>query len=314
MKISFPVLFLLTCSITCWSQQVTPAFDVVPLGVKGGSDESNLSSYAVAVKGTTDYVCLDAGTVNYGIQVAIKNGVFKGFPEDIIKTNIKGYLISHAHLDHVAGLVINSPDDSPKNIYGLSSCLDILKEKYFTWKNWANFTNEGEKPQLNKYHYVTLEPGTETPLENTTMTVKAYPLSHVNPYESTAFLIGHNDSYLLYLGDTGADEIEKSDRLKELWKEVSPLVQANKLRAIFIEVSFSNDQKEDKLFGHLTPNLLMKEMKLLNNLSDLKNVSIVVTHRKPSGDREAKIKKQLEDLNALKLKLVFPAQGKKISF
>jgi 3',5'-cyclic-nucleotide phosphodiesterase len=30
------------------------------------------------------------------------------------------------------------------------------------------------------------------------MTVKAFPLSHVNPFEST-FLIKNNDAYVLYL-------------------------------------------------------------------------------------------------------------------
>ena len=41
-----------------------PAFQVIPLGVKGGSDESNLSSYALAVKSSDQYVCVDAGTLN----------------------------------------------------------------------------------------------------------------------------------------------------------------------------------------------------------------------------------------------------------
>ncbi len=40
-----------------------PAFTVVPLGVKGGLDESNLSSYLVAAGGTDEYIALDAGTL-----------------------------------------------------------------------------------------------------------------------------------------------------------------------------------------------------------------------------------------------------------
>ena len=39
----------------------------------------------------------------------------------VLKSEIKGYLISHAHLDHVQGLVIASPDDSNKTIYSLPS-------------------------------------------------------------------------------------------------------------------------------------------------------------------------------------------------
>lgn len=309
------VLFFVLC--LCVGKISAQSFRIIPLGVKGGSDESNLSSYALAVQGTDQFVCLDAGTLHYGIQKSIANGVFKGQPEAIIRNNIKGYLISHPHLDHVAGLVLNAPDDSPKVIYGLPFCLDVLKDKYFNWKSWANFTNEGDKPTLNKYHYTVLSSEHETLLENTTLYATAYALSHGNPYQSTAFLIRYEENYLLYLGDTGADSIEKSDKLHRLWDIIASLIQAKKLKAIFVEVSFSNAQPEDKLFGHLTPTLLMQEMKTLNGVcgcGSLQGLSIVITHRKPSGDREEKIRQELLALNTLKLKFIFPEQGKSLEF
>jgi len=290
-------------------------FTVLPLGVKGGNDEGNLSCYALAAPGTDEYVCLDAGTIRAGIQKSIELGTLHGDPNEIIRTSIKGYLISHAHLDHVEGLVINSTDDAAKPIYGLPFCLDIIKEKYFNWRNWANFANEGDKPTLNKYHYVVLSPEQETPLENTTMTVRAYPLSHGNPYQSTAFLVRHKDAYILYLGDTGADGIEKSDKLHRLWEVAGPLIKSKKLKTIFIEVSFPDEQPDDKLFGHLTPKLFLQEMQALQQTSgDLKGFAVVITHRKPIGDREEKIKQQLLSTNTLGLNLIFPEQGKILKF
>lgn len=298
-------------ALQLWAQ----SFTVIPFGVKGGNDEGNLSCYALAVQGTDRYVCLDAGTVRAGIQKSIELGTLQGDPNEIIRTNLKGYLISHAHLDHVEGLVINSTDDSAKPVYGLPFCLDIIKEKYFNWKNWANFANEGDKPTLNKYHYVILSPDQETPLENTDMVAKAYPLSHGNPYQSTAFLIRHDDAYVLYLGDTGADVIEKSDKLRRLWEVAGPLIKSKKLKTIFIEVSFPDEQPDDKLFGHLTPKLFRQEMQALQQISgDLKGFTVVVTHRKPIGDREEKIKQQLLRSNALGLNLIFPEQGKALQF
>lgn len=53
-------------------------FRVIPLGVKGGRDESNLSAYAVAAKESENYVCLDAGALNYGLQKAISANLFQG--------------------------------------------------------------------------------------------------------------------------------------------------------------------------------------------------------------------------------------------
>jgi len=310
------LIFTLSWTITN-AQSQSAIFKVIPLGVKGGSDESNLSSYAIAINGTEEYVCLDAGTLNFGVQKGIKKKIWKGLPQDIIKTKFKGYLISHPHLDHLSGLVTNSPDDSPKPIYGLPYTIDIIKDKYFSWKSWANFGNEGEKPALSKYHYITLDTGKEIPLENTKMTVTAFSLSHSTTSQSTAFLIGYNQNYVLYLGDTGADNIEKSDKLNQLWKSIGPLISNKELKAIFIEVSFSNEQPDNLLFGHLTPKLLMDELNQLSTIAgqgSLKNFPIVITHIKPAGNREQIIKNQLEQLNNLDVKLLFAEQSKMLEF
>ena len=313
----FSIAFLFSL-ISCASLAQNNTFKVVPLGVKGGLDESNLSSYMVAVNGTEDYICLDAGTLYSGINKAIENKLFiNKKATDILKQNIKGYCISHAHLDHLSGLVINSPDDTAKNIYAMDFCLDVLKNNYFTWKSWANFTDAGEKPLLNKYHYVSLQELQEVPLTGTNMFVTAFMLSHSSPYQSTAFLVRHNDDYILYLGDTGADTIEHSNKLELLWKQVAPLVKVKKLKAIFIEVSYSNAQPVTKLFGHLTPSLLIKEMNVLADLAgkeNIKELNVAVTHIKPAADVEATIQKELQQSNQLQIHFVFPEQGKELLF
>lgn len=293
------------------------SFKVIPLGVKGGADESNLSSYMLAPSNSNNYVCLDAGTLYSGIRKAIANGLFHTSIDRVLRDNIKGYLISHAHLDHIAGMILNSPDDTSKSIYALPSVIDVLTTKYFTWKGWANFTDEGDLPTLKKYHYVTLVPSIEVDISNTEMKVTSYSLSHGNPYESTAFLIKNNDEYLLYLGDTGPDEVEKSEKLEMLWKAVAPIILAKKLKAIFIEVSFSNKQPDKELFGHLTPKWLMREMDSLSILTGkeaMKNFHVVITHIKPLPGNEKLIKKELKNLNQLQLKIVFPHQGKLMKF
>ena len=66
--------------------------------------------------------------------------------------------------------------------------------------------------------------------------------------------------HVLYLGDTGPDSVEKSNDLSELWQAIAPLIKKKQLRGIFIEVSFPNEQPDSSLFGHLTPNHLMKEL------------------------------------------------------
>jgi len=297
--------------------QTATAFTVVPLGVKGGLDESNLSSYLVAARGTTDYIALDAGTLYAGIRRAIELGALPAPVSRVLRQDIKAYFISHPHLDHVAGLIINSPDDSAKNIYGLSFCLDVLKDKYFSWRSWANFGDEGEQPLLKKYHYVPMIPGKEIAIDRTDLSVTAFPLSHGNTYESTAFLVRNGDSWLFYLGDTGPDSVEHSDKLHLLWQAAGPLLRAGKLKAIFIEVSFPSGQSDKSLFGHLTPRWLMSEMKDLEQLAGmgtLKGLPVVITHIKPGGNQEEMIRQELTTNNPLQLQLIFPEQGKRLEF
>lgn len=306
-------LLLFTALLFAVLLQAQSAFTVVPLGVRGGIDESNLSAYMVAPKGSTDYICFDAGTIHAGIEKAIAGKIFKTNTATVLKQYIRGYFISHAHLDHCAGLIINSPDDSAKTIYALPACMQMLEDHYFNGEAWANFGDAGKGYQLKKYHFETLAAGMEDSIANTGMFVKAFPLSHGNPFESTAFLVRNGDNYVLYLGDTGADEIERTDKLQLLWKEVAPLITAKKLKGIFIEVSFPDEQPQNKLFGHLTPALLMKEMhelSLLTGADALKHFPLVITHMKPPVKNYAIMQQQLLKQNAAGLKLIFPQQGK----
>jgi cAMP phosphodiesterase len=273
----------------------------------------------VGVKKNNSYLALDAGTLTSGIKRAIALDSFDTITDSqlILKNYIKGYFISHGHLDHVSGLIINSPEDSSKPIYGLTSTLDILKEKYFVNGSWSNFANEGEEPILGKYKYRKITPLQFFPVENTALIAEIFELSHVNPQKSSAILIKYRDEYILYFGDTGADRIEKTNNLDIIWKHITPLVINKNLQAILIEVSFPNQQPEEKLFGHLTPSLLNEEFTKLADYvgkENLEGLNVIITHLKPSSNQMEIIKQELLTNNIFNLNYIFPEQGKKISF
>ena len=112
---------------------------------------------------------------------------------------------------------------------------------------------------FGKYHYQYLVPQEEVAIEATGLFVTPFLLSHDNPYESTAFLVRNQSQYILYLGDTGADEIEKSNRMANLWDHVAPLIKNGQLKAIMIEASYGNSTPNSSLYGHLNPVWLMED-------------------------------------------------------
>ena len=226
--------------------------------------------------------------------------------------------------DPAGWLVIDSTDDSAKPLMALDPTIDDLRDHIFNWKTWPNFGSEGQRP-LNKYAYQRMRPGQEQPIAGTSLTVEGYPLSHSDHYPSSAFLLRGKDQYLLYCGDTGPDEVENSPHRGNLWKRVAPLIREKKLRGLMLEVSYPDGRKPSELFGHLTPEWMMKELHRLAQEVDasnpgaaLKGLKVVVTHIKPSLDAAPTprqlIEQQLRQRNDLGVEWVFPEQGQRLDF
>jgi 3',5'-cyclic-nucleotide phosphodiesterase len=307
----FTSLFLMA-TILPWAGSAFAAdgFDVISLGSLGGIQDGNLSANLIRPHGDDRAVTCDAGTLVNGLHVA---GETRGLDR------IKGYLISHAHLDHVAGLIIASPDDGKKPIYALPSVNAALSETYFNWVAWPNFADRGKAPQLKKYALEDLKPGVATPLKDTRMNVTAFPLSH-GGVESTAFLVESDGDALLCFGDTGPDAVEKTSRVHDVWMAVADRVTQHRLKAILIESSYTSDRPENQLFGHLTPKWVLSALHELDGLAGgkaLKDLPVVVTHIKYVLSGEQPQKRMLEELTAgndLGVRFIIPQQGARWHF
>jgi 3',5'-cyclic-nucleotide phosphodiesterase len=299
-------------------------FDVIVLGALGGIQDGNLSSYLIRPHGDRNAIACDAGSLVNGLKVAQDKGVFRDVkvPEGstdsvighVLKNDIKGYLISHAHLDHVQGLVIASPDDSNKTIYSLPSVSAEIEQTYFNWKAWPNMLDRGQQPQLKKYHLEDLKPGEAKDLTGTRMTVTPFPLNHGGA-ESTAFLIESGGDTILCFGDTGPDEVQKASNMQDIWQAIANKVRQRKLKAIILETSYTSDRPDHLLFGHLTPKWVHKTLRLLDQEAGgdaLKGLPVVVSHIKYSLTDEQPqeaIRQELEVGNDLGVQFVIPEQG-----
>ncbi len=307
-----------------------PAFVCIPLGAEGGLREGDLSSYLLAVRGSTDFICLDAGTLMDGLAVARTKGCFDNITVSadaaltvegtVLHRHVKAYLITHPYLDHVEGLVQSSPTDTDKPLFGLPGVLDDLEKHLFNWRLWPNFCDRGVAPCLNRYRYQPLLPGVVTAIAGTPLKVETHPLAHGPQTDSGAFLLEAAGHYCLYMGDTGPDSVEGRPTTQRLWERIAPLIRQGLLHGIFIETSYDNSRPDELLFSHLTPAWLLHAFRQLATLVDptapataLAGLNVIITHIKPDfaagPPPAARIQAELTAGNDLGLHFRFAEQG-----
>ncbi|KAI1768987.1 cAMP phosphodiesterases class-II-domain-containing protein [Hypoxylon sp. FL1150] len=163
-----------------------PALQVIVLGSGGGPQEHNVTAFLVrpVKSGWTrgSIVALDAGVhlsaitrilqetqpQGLGTDVALPHvlasGPFAGMEihSPSAETNasyvtrylVDTYLITHPHLDHISGFVINTaglPGSRPKRIAGLPSTISAFKTHIFNNVIWPNLSDENNGAGLVTY-------------------------------------------------------------------------------------------------------------------------------------------------------------------
>ncbi|KAL4880173.1 cAMP phosphodiesterases class-II-domain-containing protein [Aspergillus karnatakaensis] len=89
-----------------------------------------------------------------------------------------------------------------------------------------------------------------------------------NTAESSAFFLRDQQTgaEVVIFGDVEADSISKEPRNRRVWEMAATRVVDRRLRAIFIECSYSDETDDDQLFGHLCPRHLIQELSVLGQL------------------------------------------------
>ncbi len=321
----------LAVSFGLFSSLATAGFEVVALGVDGGVTDGNLTSYLIRDDSQPLYLALDAGSVLPGIAKALEKGNFPDITDEmaapltrqgyIFRQRINSYFISHAHLDHVSGLIIGSPEDSKKTIYASADTIDVLRNYYFNWRIWPNFTDSGSGTRLGTYRMQLVRPAQSLSLGLTRLTGEMYPLSH-DKSPSSMLLVSSNNNVFAYFGDTGPDEIEKSKNLDTVWRKLAEKVKQQQLKGMIIEVSYPNAASDSKLYGHMTPKWLLKELKNLEKYSGegqpLTGLPVVISHIKPSlqqgQDVRQTIATELQAGNDMGVNFILMEQGDRQQF
>ncbi|KAH6636055.1 cAMP phosphodiesterases class-II-domain-containing protein [Chaetomium tenue] len=165
-----------------------PALQVIVLGAGGGPLENNVTAFLVRSVATGwargSLVAVDAGVHLSAIKTILEEtqpaslgqpdgpplphtlttGPFAGLEvhnttaeanaAQIHKSLIETYLITHPHLDHIAGFVVNTaglPGTRPKRVAGLPSTITALKTHIFNNVIWPNLSDENNGAGLVTY-------------------------------------------------------------------------------------------------------------------------------------------------------------------
>ena len=201
-----------------------------------------------------DRVLVDAGTVTGALTV----------PEQL---EVEHVLVSHAHLDHIAGLVFLSETFAccnarhPLTVASLATVVDSVRAGVFNNVVWPDFA-QIPSPAEAVIRYRSLAEEAEQRVGN--LWVTPVTVNHTVP--TAGFIVHDGSRGFVYSGDTGPTEA--------LWKTARGL---SGLRAIILECAFPDRLgKIASAARHLTPALIRRELDKLPP-----DVPVWIFHIKP---------------------------------
>ncbi|MBI2158130.1 MAG: 3',5'-cyclic-nucleotide phosphodiesterase [Candidatus Rokubacteria bacterium] len=228
-----------------------------------------------------DRLLIDGGSVTGALTV----------PEQL---RIEHALLSHAHLDHLAGLVYLSETlgfcetGAAVTIAGIDPVITALRSNVFNNVLWPDFSKipHADVPVVK---YRTLVEDVEQRVGDVWVT--PVPVNHTVP--TTGFIVHDGATGLMYSGDTGPT--------KALWDAARGLTG---IRAVILECAFPNRLAPlAEIAKHMTPDLIRHELDKLPP-----NVPVWIFHIKPQFAEEI-----AEELGRLADRVVFLEQDRTYS-
>lgn len=200
-------------------------------------------------------------------RILIDGGTVGGALASAEQLAIQYALVSHSHLDHIAGLAYLTETlalceaRTPLTIASLDPVVTALRTSIFNDTVWPDFTTlpTGEAPVLR---FESLREDIEQQVGG--LWVRPVPVNHTVP--TSGFVVHNGTSALIYSGDTGPTDA--------LWKAAH---EVPGLRAIILECAFPN-----RLAGladvarHMTPELIRREIDKMPH-----DVPVLIFHVKP---------------------------------
>jgi len=169
---------------------------------------------------------------------------------------IRHVFLTHAHLDHIAGLPMlvdaNFDEDFelPVTVYARAETLDAIRMHLFNDVIWPDFSKIPDEGRA-MLQYVVCNPGDTITIGNRNF--HAIDVSHSVP--SLGFTVQNSGGAFAVSGDTKTNET--------LWPALN---SCDDLRVLVIEVSFPDEQEAlATTAGHYCPATMCRDLERLNH-------------------------------------------------
>jgi cAMP phosphodiesterase len=202
--------------------------------------------------------------------VAIDAGTLANAATSEERTQIRDVVLTHAHLDHIAGLPLFIDDlfptlTAPVRVHATREVIDVLETHIFNWSVYPRFS-ELRNRFGSVIDYREIRNGDAFGVRH----LKIRPVAVNHKVPSCGFLIQDGRTTIAITGDTAEMDV--------FWDEVNSL---ETLDALLIECAFPDEFEElSTISHHLTPVKLKGELKKLARPScPVYVINIKPTHR-----------------------------------
>jgi cAMP phosphodiesterase len=200
-------------------------------------------------------------------RVAIDAGSLAFSCTDLQRLQIRDIILTHAHLDHIAGLPMFIDDlfatlDGPVRIHATREVIEILERDVFNWAVYPRFSE-----LMNKHgrvvEYREFKQGAQFAAQH--LTIASVAVNH--KVAASGYVVSDGDSAVGITGDTAETD--------DIWRALESI---ENLKALLIECAFPNEMSDlAKVSNHLTPESLEKELEKFGN----EKCEIYVINMKP---------------------------------
>jgi len=203
-----------------------------------------------------DTLAIDAGAIAIGLS----------HQEQL---RIRSIIITHAHLDHVFSLPIYLTNlfeeiSEPVNLYATQSDFDALQQYIFNHRVWIPLDTM-KNADVNLITFQPIKSGESFFTEG----LKVTPVQVTHTVLTHGLIVEDDRSALLFTSDTGATE--------RIWQAAK---ESDKLRAIFIDLSFPNRMTElARISHHHSPATLLEEMSKMKPDTPIYAVHVKAAYR-----------------------------------